>query len=96
MARMCVRDEAYAVRSTGYIAIIRLVDVTDDTVTVQKTLLQELAPAAPLEVQYTASGEQLPMSAPPLATVCAHKEGSKLLLLLLAPKQTRCALYMAR
>lgn len=63
---------------------MRLVDVTDDTVTVQKSILEELRSTAPV-VKYSASGAIIGTPLPPLATVAKSKFGRKFLMRLLAP-----------
>jgi len=64
---------------------MRLLDVTDDTVNVQKSLLEELRTTACV-VKYSAAGEELSRSAlPPLMTVALHPCGHRVLLRLLLP-----------
>ena len=41
---------------SAFLVILRLVDVTDDTVTVQKSLLDEVKSTQP-DVKYTATGD---------------------------------------
>ena len=69
---------------SAFLAILRLVDVTDDTVTVQKSLLEEIrSPLA--DIKYTATGEIIGTPYPPLISIAKHRNGNKLLLRLLAP-----------
>eukprot|EP01035_Chromulina_nebulosa_P017378 gene17378-22926_t len=68
----------------SYLPIIRLIDVTDDTVNIQKTLLSSLRSVTPI-VKYTATGEVIGVPEPILTTVFKHKYASKLLLRLLDP-----------
>lgn len=71
---------------SAFLAILRLVDVTDDTVTVQKSLLEEIrSPLA--DTKYTATGEILGIPYPPLISIAKHRNGNKLLLRLLAPER---------
>ena len=63
---------------------MRLVDVTDDTVTVQKSILEELRSTVPI-VKYSASGAIIGTPLPPLATVAKNKFGRKFLMRLLTP-----------
>ncbi|CAM9315175.1 unnamed protein product, partial [Ectocarpus fasciculatus] len=69
---------------SAHLGIMRLVDVTDDTVTVQKSILEELRSTAPV-VKYSASGAIIGTPLPPLATVAKSKFGRKFLMRLLAP-----------
>jgi hypothetical protein len=70
---------------SAYLGIMRLVDVTDDTVNVQKSLFDELRVTA--AEKYTASGELIAGALPPLLAVALHRNAHKLLLRLLAPTQ---------
>lgn len=71
---------------SAFLAILRLVDVTDDTVTVQKSLLEEIrSPLA--DIKYTATGEIIGTPYPPLISIAKHRNGNKLLLRLLAPER---------
>lgn len=71
---------------SAFLAIMRLVDVTDDTVTVQKSLLEEIrSPLA--DIKYTATGEVIGTPYPPLISIAKHRNGNKLLLKLLAPEK---------
>ncbi len=69
---------------SAYLGIMRLVDVTDDTVNVQKTLFDELRNVVP-EIKYTATGEVIGTPEPPLVAIAKHRTGHKLLLRLLSP-----------
>lgn len=69
---------------SAFLAIMRLVDVTDDTVTVQKSLLEEIrSPLA--DIKYTATGEIIGSPYPPLISIAKHRNGNKFLLRLLSP-----------
>ena len=59
---------------SAHLAIVRLVDVTDDTVTVQKMLLEELKSVNAVE-KYTATGELKAVPVPPLVSVATHRTG---------------------
>jgi hypothetical protein len=61
------------------------VDVTDDTVTVQKSLLEEIRSPLP-DIKYTATGDVIGTPYPPLISIAKHRNGSKLLLRLLSPQ----------
>lgn len=74
----------------AYIAILRLLDVTDDTVTVQKSILAELQ-VLPKEVKQTVGppesddeGDDEESKQSPLLDIALSDTGSKMLLLLLA------------
>lgn len=69
---------------SAYLGIMRLVDVTDDTVNVQKSLFDELK-ATTAAAKYTASGELIAGALPPLVAIALHRNGHRLLLRLLAP-----------
>lgn len=72
--------------SSGYLLILKLVDVTDDTVTLQKMVLDELVHGKPgTTQQFTATGEAIPNTSGSsgLLTMAQHKTGSRLLFLLL-------------
>lgn len=69
---------------SAHLAIMRLIDVTDDTVTIQKTLLEELKTTNAVE-KYTASGELKDVPLPPLITIATNAVGKKFLLRLLSP-----------
>lgn len=71
---------------SAYLGIMRLVDVTDDTVNVQKSLFDELRNVVP-EIKYTATGEVLGTPEPPLLAIAKHRTGHKLLLRLLSPSK---------
>jgi len=68
----------------GHLGIMRLIDVTDDTVTVQKSLLEEIRSVEPV-IKYKASGELMGTPYPPLISVAKDWHGKKMLLRLLAP-----------
>ena len=70
---------------SAYLVILRLVDVTDDTITVQKSLLDEIKSPQP-DIKYTATGEVIGTPLPPLVSLAHHRHGHKLLLRLLAPE----------
>jgi hypothetical protein len=68
---------------SGHLALMRLVDVTDDTVTIQKSVLEEIISVRPT-ITYTATGFVVPESKiPPLLSVARSRWGKKLLLRLL-------------
>lgn len=69
---------------SAYLGIMRLVDVTDDTVNVQKSLFDELK-ATTAAAKYTASGDLIAGALPPLVAIALHRNGHRLLLRLLAP-----------
>lgn len=69
---------------SAFLPVIRLIDVTDDTINVQKTLLQEIKSTVP-DVKYSASGDVLGVPVPPLVALALHAQGSKMLLRLLSP-----------
>lgn len=71
---------------SGHLAIMRLVDVTDDTVNVQKMILDEIMATKPV-LKYSASGEQINDPFPPLIKIAKHQFGRKLLLRLLSPNK---------
>lgn len=71
---------------SGHLAIMRLVDVTDDTVNVQKMILDEIMITKPI-LKYSASGEQINDPFPPLIKIAKHQFGRKLLLRLLSPNK---------
>lgn len=73
---------------SAYMGIIRLVDVTDDTVNIQKTIFDELK-SANKEIKYTATGEIQQELLPPWLRIMQHKNAHKLLLRLLVPSR-RC------
>lgn len=70
----------------GHLGIMRLIDVTDDTVTVQKSLLEEIRSVEPV-IKYKASGELMGTPFPPLISVAKDWHGKKMLLRLLAPSR---------
>ena len=71
---------------SAFLTIMRLVDVTDDTVTVQKSLLEEIRSTLP-DIKYTATGEVIGIPYPPLISIAKHRNGNKLLLHLLSPNK---------
>lgn len=71
--------------SSAHLGIMRIIDVTDDTVNVQKSMLQEIR-ATQAQVTYTAAGEVLGTPLPPLVKIMMHPQGCKLLLRLLSPQ----------
>eukprot|EP01031_Cornospumella_fuschlensis_P032079 gene32079-38795_t len=73
---------------SAYMGIIRLVDVTDDTVNIQKSIFDELK-STKRDVQYTATGEVASDHAEPWVRIAQHKNAHKLLLRLLVPSR-RC------
>ena len=74
--------------SSAYLGVSRLVDVTDDTVAIQKGILSEIT-SLTTEDRFTASGEKIAASEPPLIAIARHRFGSKFLLRLLAPEEAR-------
>jgi hypothetical protein len=68
----------------AFMVVMRLVDVTDDTVAVQKALFDEIRSAQPI-VKYSPGGDVLGTPLPALVSVALHRNGSKLLLHLLSP-----------
>jgi len=71
---------------SAHLVIMRLIDVTDDTVNVQKTLLEEIRSVNPVE-KYSASGELIGTPYPPLVSVAKNRFGKKFLLRLLSPSK---------
>jgi hypothetical protein len=69
---------------SGHLAMMRLLDVTDDTVTAQKSILEEIRSVSAKE-KYTASGELMGVALPPLIQIATNKYGRKFLIRLLAP-----------
>lgn len=72
---------------SAHLALIRIIDVTDDTVNVQKSLLDEIKSVEPI-VKYAANGEVLGKPLPALITISKHYFGRKLLLRLLNPNKS--------
>jgi hypothetical protein len=68
----------------AHLGLMRLLDVTDDTVTVQKCILEELRAISPVE-KYNASGELIGVPLPPLVTIAMNRYGRKMLVRLLTP-----------
>ncbi len=71
---------------SAHLSIIRLVDCVDDTVTVQKLLLDEVKSTKAL-TKYTAAGELITSEIPPLLATINSRFGCKLLLRLLNPSK---------
>jgi pumilio family protein 6 len=71
---------------SAHLSIIRLVDCVDDTVTVQKLLLDEVKSTKAL-TKYTATGELITSEIPPLLATINSRFGCKLLLRLLNPSK---------
>ncbi len=65
-------------------AILRLVDVTDDTVSIQKTLLDDLKRTTPI-MKLSATGSDISDRYPPLINIAMNRYGYKFLLRLLNP-----------
>ena len=63
---------------------MRIIDVTDDTVSVQKMLLDEIKSTQAV-TKYSATGVLLGKPLPPLISIAMHRVGRKLLLRLLYP-----------
>ena len=72
--------------NSAHLGILRLIDVTDDTVNVQKMLLDEIR-TTKAKVSYSANGELISDSVPPLVSIAKHPQGCKLLLCLLSPQK---------
>jgi len=70
----------------AFLSIMRLIDVTDDTVNIQKTLLQEISVLSSPN-QYTADGILIPNQYPPLVKIITDRFGHKLILRLLNPNK---------
>ena len=71
----------------GHLVVMRLVDVTDDTVTIQKSLLDEMKVTDPA-VKLSATGHVVAESlVPPLLKVATSPYGKKFLLRLMALKR---------
>ena len=71
---------------SAFLSIMKIIDVTDDTVTVQKSLLEEIKSIQP-DIKYTATGEIIGRPLPPLISIMKHRNGNKLLLRLLSPNK---------
>lgn len=69
----------------AYLAIMRIVDATDDTVSVQKMMLEEIRDVKPV-LKYTADGSLIGTPYPPLISVAKHRFGCKFLYRLLGPQ----------
>ena len=63
---------------------MRLIDVTDDTVSIQKTLLDDLKRTTPI-MKLSATGSDISDRYPPLINIAINRYGYKLLLRLLNP-----------
>lgn len=70
--------------ASAHLSIVRLVDCVDDTVTVQKLLLDEVKSTKAL-TKYTAAGELITSEIPPLLAIINNRFGCKLLLRLFNP-----------
>ena len=64
---------------------MRLIDATDDTVTVQKSLLDEIK-STQATIKYTPTGEIIGTPLPPLISIATHRNACKILLRLLSPQ----------
>ena len=71
---------------SAHLLLMRLIDVTDDTVNIQKSLLEELRKTTPIE-KYKASGELIGIPYPALITIAKDRFGKKFLLRLIAPSR---------
>lgn len=71
---------------SAFLGIMRLVDVTDDTVNIQKSFFDELK-VTDQAIKYTASGEVKGRQEQPWLSIAKHPNASKLLLRLLAPQR---------
>jgi pumilio family protein 6 len=70
--------------SSSYLTIVKLISVTDDTINIQKTLLDDIKSLS-IKLQYTPTGEIIPSSTfPSLYHIIQSKNGNKLLLYLLS------------
>ncbi len=69
---------------SAFLGIMRLVDVTDDTVNIQKSFFDELK-VTEQAIKYTATGEMKERQEAPWLAIAKHPNASKLLLRLLAP-----------
>lgn len=68
---------------SGHLAVIRLVQLTDDVVNVQKMLINEII-TTDINIKYSASGDLLENGGPALLSLAFSPYGSKLLLYLLS------------
>lgn len=75
----------YLCHSSAYLPVMRLVQVTDDTVNVHKTLLEEIRSTSVPE-QYTPTGEAI-VAFPPLVTIAKHANGKKFILQVLSTQR---------
>lgn len=69
---------------TAYLGVLRVIDVVDDTVNVQKTIFDEWKNTSK-EIKYKANGEVDKIIEPAWIQIMKHPSGHKLLLRLLAP-----------
>jgi hypothetical protein len=69
---------------TAYLGVLRLIDVVDDTVNVQKSIFDEWKNTSK-EIKYKANGEVDKVIDPAWIQIMKHPSGHKLLLRLLAP-----------
>lgn len=73
---------SYLLHRYSYITLIKLLAVTDDTINIQKTLLEEIK-SLKVSLQYTATGEIIPTSTLlPLFQILTSENGHKLFLYL--------------
>ena len=72
---------------SAHLAVMRIIDVTDDTVNVQKSLLDEIKSTEPI-FKYAANGEVIGKPLPALVSISKHYFGRKLLLRLLNPAKS--------
>ena len=72
--------------ASAHLAIMRIIDVTDDTVSIQKMILSDIR-SLKVELKYTAAGVLIGQPLPPIVNVAIHPQGCKLLLRLLSPQK---------
>jgi pumilio family protein 6 len=73
--------------SDSHLAVMSIVDVTDDTINIQKSILEEIRSIKPV-VTYSPTGEIISSSLlPPLLQIAKHQFGRKILLRLLSPSK---------
>lgn len=72
---------------SAHLAIMRIVDVTDDTVNVHKMIFEEICQTKAV-IKYAANGEIIGESFPPLVSIAKHRFGRKFLLHLLSPQKS--------
>lgn len=75
-----------AMHHSSHLPLMRLIDVTDDTVNIQKSLLDEIRSVKPV-VKYSADGTIVGKPLPALISLALDPFGSKFLLRLINPKQ---------